>query len=197
MPPLRPSWRACQKHPTRRPGPPSPSGSSPTSSAAGPTSASPSCATAGDSATSTSSCPATASPRRSCACATRDQLTAGPSVSTWPAATGTARPSCRPLSAPRPAPLKKASMTPSSSTRAPKLAADRAFPRPKVRNTSAAAILIYWQFRTPNSREVRQANVLGIALALFVAAISTPVPVLMSWREWKGSLSWKYVRSTP
>jgi hypothetical protein len=60
----------------------------------------------------------------------------------------------------------------------------------------AAVILTYWQFTTPNSRDVRQANVLGIALALVVAAVSTPVPVLMSWREWKGNLSWKYVRST-
>jgi hypothetical protein len=34
--PPPPSWTACQKHPTRRPGPPSPSGSSPTSPAAGP-----------------------------------------------------------------------------------------------------------------------------------------------------------------
>ena len=31
-------------------------------------------------------CPATASPPRSCGCATRDQPTAGPSGSTWPAA---------------------------------------------------------------------------------------------------------------
>jgi len=61
----------------------------------------------------------------------------------------------------------------------------------------AAVILTYWQFRTPNSGAARQANVLGIALALLVAAVSTPVPVFMSWREWKGSLSWKYVRSAP
>lgn len=60
----------------------------------------------------------------------------------------------------------------------------------------AATILIYWQFMTPNSKGVRQANVLGISLALFVAAVSTPVPLFMSWREWKGNLSWKYVRST-
>jgi len=61
----------------------------------------------------------------------------------------------------------------------------------------AAIILTYWQFATPHSKDVRQANVLGIALALVVAAVSTPAPVFMSWREWKGSLSWKYVRSTP
>jgi len=34
--PPPPSWTACQKHPTSRPGPPSPGGSSPTSGAAGP-----------------------------------------------------------------------------------------------------------------------------------------------------------------
>jgi hypothetical protein len=61
----------------------------------------------------------------------------------------------------------------------------------------AAVILAYWQFMTPSTKEARQANVLGIALALLVAAVSTPVPVFMSWREWKGSLSWKYVRSAP
>jgi hypothetical protein len=61
----------------------------------------------------------------------------------------------------------------------------------------AAVVLAYWQFAIPNSKDVRQANVLGIALALLVAAVSTPVPVFMSWREWKSGLSWKYVRSAP
>jgi hypothetical protein len=102
-----PSWTACQKHPTSRPGPPSPGGSSPTSGAAGPASANPSSATADDSAASPPSCPATASLPRSCGCATRDQPTAGPSGSTWPAATGIPSPSCRLPSAPRPAPPKK------------------------------------------------------------------------------------------
>src|SRR5208282_1058183 len=94
----RPSWTACQKHPASRPGPPSPSGSSPTSRAAGPASASPSCATADGTATSLPSCPATANPRRSCACATRDQPTAGPSGSTWPAPATTPSPNCQPPS---------------------------------------------------------------------------------------------------
>jgi hypothetical protein len=52
----QPSWTACQKHPTSRPGPPSPGGSSPTSGAAGRASTSPSCATADDSATSPPCC---------------------------------------------------------------------------------------------------------------------------------------------
>jgi hypothetical protein len=62
---------------------------------------------------------------------------------------------------------------------------------------AAAVILTYWQFTIPDPRAAREANVLGIALALLVAAVSTPVPVLMHWREWKGSLCWKYVRSAP
>ncbi len=89
------------------------------------------------------SCPATANPRRSCACATRDQPAAGPSGSTWPAAASTQRPSCPPPSGPRPALPKKGPMTPSSSTRALNLAADSAHPAPedtakttKMRNTS-------------------------------------------------------------
>jgi len=45
-------WTVCPAHPARRPGPRSPGGSSPTSRAAGPTSASPSCATADGTATS-------------------------------------------------------------------------------------------------------------------------------------------------
>jgi hypothetical protein len=48
----RPSWTACPTHPTRRPGSPSPIGSSPASHAAGPGSASPPCAAADNSATS-------------------------------------------------------------------------------------------------------------------------------------------------
>jgi len=129
----QPSWTACQKHPASRPGPPSPGGLSPTSGAAGPASASPSCATADDSATSLPSCPATASPRRSCGCATRDQPTAGPSGSTWPAAASTPSPSCPPPSGPRPARPKKGSMTPSSSTRAPKPATYGPQPAPGPR----------------------------------------------------------------
>jgi hypothetical protein len=113
-----PSWTTCLAHPTRRPGPMSPGGSLPTSRAAGRASASRSCATADGSATSLPSCPATTTSRQSCACATRDQPTARPSGSTWPAAASTPNPSCRLPSAPRPAPPKKRSMTPSSSMRA-------------------------------------------------------------------------------
>src|SRR5712691_3090802 len=129
----QPSWTACQKHPVRRPGPPSPCGSSPTSRAAGPASASPSCATADDSATYLPACPATANPPRSCGCATRDQPTAGPSGSTWPAAASTPSPNCPPPSDPRPARPKKGSMTPSSSTRAPKPATNGPQPAPGPR----------------------------------------------------------------
>src|SRR5260370_218560 len=120
--PARPerAWTACPTPLPRGPGPPSPGGSSPTSRAAGPASASPSCATADDSATSLPSCPATANPPRSCGCATRDRPTAGPSGSTWPAAASTPSPNCQPPSGPRPAPQNKESMTPSSSTRVPK-----------------------------------------------------------------------------
>ena len=96
----QPSWTACPAHPTRRPEPPSPSGSPPTSDAAGPASASTSCVTAGNSATSPPSCPATASPPRSCVCATRDPPTAGPSGSTRPAPASTPNPSCPPPSGP-------------------------------------------------------------------------------------------------
>ena len=124
-----PSWTACRKHSTGRPGPPSPRGSSPTSRAAGPASASPSCAIAEGSATSLPPCPATANPRRSCACATRDQPTAGPSESTWPAPASTPSPNCPPPPGPRPPP-KKGSMTPSSSTRGPELATGGAQPAP-------------------------------------------------------------------
>ena len=93
--------------------------------------ASPSSATADDSATSPPSCPATASLPRSCGCATRDQPTAGPSGSTWPAATGIPSPSCRVPSAPRPAPPKKGSMTPSSFTQDPEPVADGPQPAPR------------------------------------------------------------------
>lgn len=61
----------------------------------------------------------------------------------------------------------------------------------------AAIILIGWQMATTHSKDSREANILGISLTLFVAAISTPIPTVMSWREWKKTLSWKYTRSKP
>jgi hypothetical protein len=60
-----------------------------------------------------------------------------------------------------------------------------------------ALMLTGWQMATVHTEEARQANILGIALALVIAAVSTPIPTLMSWRDWKKSLSWKYTRSAP
>lgn len=57
--------------------------------------------------------------------------------------------------------------------------------------------LILWQVFTPHSGPDREANLLGITLSLFVTAITTPIPIIINWREWKKELSWKYVRSGP
>lgn len=57
--------------------------------------------------------------------------------------------------------------------------------------------LIIWQIYTPHSASDREANLLGISLSLFVAAITAPLPTFITWREWKKELSWKYVRSGP
>lgn len=63
--------------------------------------------------------------------------------------------------------------------------------------TLAAIGLILWQVFTPHSGADREANVLGISLSLFLTAITTPIPIIINWREWKKELSWKYVRSGP
>jgi hypothetical protein len=78
----RPSWTACRRHPTRRPGTTSPPGLSLTSPPGGPASASPRSATAGNTATSPRNCPVTASRRRSCGCTGRVTPATGPSAST-------------------------------------------------------------------------------------------------------------------
>lgn len=63
--------------------------------------------------------------------------------------------------------------------------------------TLVAVGLIIWQLNTPHSGPDREANLLGISLSLFVSAITAPVPTLITWREWKKELTWKYVRSGP
>jgi len=55
-----------------------------------------------------------------------------------------------------------------------------------------AGTLIWWQIHVHQSTESRRANILAIGLALGVAAISTPVPIIMNWREWKRSPTWRY-----
>ncbi|MEU6877963.1 hypothetical protein [Streptomyces sp. NPDC046712] len=61
--------------------------------------------------------------------------------------------------------------------------------------TIVGVALIVWQFLTPHTASDREANLLGISLSLFVAAISIQIPPIINWREWKKELSWKYVRS--
>lgn len=58
-----------------------------------------------------------------------------------------------------------------------------------------ALVLVLWQRTAPQSHDTRQSNILGILLSLVVAAVSTPIPILVNWREWKRQLVWRYVRS--
>ncbi len=55
-----------------------------------------------------------------------------------------------------------------------------------------AGALTLWQVHTHQSSDSRRANILAIALALGVAAASTPVPIVINWREWKHSPAWRY-----
>lgn len=57
-----------------------------------------------------------------------------------------------------------------------------------------AIALVVWQLRMHQSADARTANILAIALALGVAAVSAPVPILINWRDWKKSLQWRYAR---
>ncbi|MFC8358791.1 hypothetical protein ACFUIY_02860 [Streptomyces griseorubiginosus] len=59
----------------------------------------------------------------------------------------------------------------------------------------AAAALILWQLQTQHDSNSQQANILGISLGLLLPAITTPIPVIVNWLEWKKQLTWKFVRS--
>lgn len=52
--------------------------------------------------------------------------------------------------------------------------------------------LTWWQIGVHQSADSRRANILAIGLSLGVAAISTPVPILINWREWKRNPMWRY-----
>ena len=58
----------------------------------------------------------------------------------------------------------------------------------------AAIALVVWQLRMRQPTDVRTTNILAIALALGVAAVSAPVPIFVNWRDWKKSLQWRYAR---
>jgi hypothetical protein len=55
-----------------------------------------------------------------------------------------------------------------------------------------AGILVWWQSRVHQSAESRLTNILTIGLSLGVAAISTPIPIVINWREWKRNPTWRY-----
>jgi len=56
------------------------------------------------------------------------------------------------------------------------------------------AFLVVWQLHTSEPSGARTANILAIALPIGVAVISTPAPILINWREWKKTFTWRYVR---
>lgn len=56
--------------------------------------------------------------------------------------------------------------------------------------------LIYWQFAVHQPSASRLANLLAIILPLSIAAIGTPIPVIMQWLDWRRNLVWRYVRSS-
>ena len=55
-----------------------------------------------------------------------------------------------------------------------------------------AGALTWWQIGVHQSADSRRANILAICLSLGVAAISTPLPILINWREWKHNPAWRY-----
>jgi hypothetical protein len=61
---------------------------------------------------------------------------------------------------------------------------------------AAAIILIAWQLHSQSDNNSQQANILGISLSLFIPVLTTPVPVIVNWLEWKKQLTWKFVRGT-
>lgn len=54
--------------------------------------------------------------------------------------------------------------------------------------------LVLWQLKKHQTTDARTANILTITLSLGVAALATPLPILISWREWKKSFTWRYIR---
>ena len=58
----------------------------------------------------------------------------------------------------------------------------------------ACAALVVWQLHLHQSRDTRVANILAIALATGVAAVSMPVPILINWRDRKKTSTWRYAR---
>jgi hypothetical protein len=58
------------------------------------------------------------------------------------------------------------------------------------------AYLIHWQAQVHQSSSSKLANMLTVIIPLAIAAVGTPVPVVIQWLEWKKSLVWRYVRSS-
>lgn len=55
-----------------------------------------------------------------------------------------------------------------------------------------AGMLVVWQDHVHQSADSKHANILAIGLSLGVAAISTLIPVVINWREWKRNPLWRY-----
>jgi len=58
---------------------------------------------------------------------------------------------------------------------------------------AAAIALVIWQLHTKQSADVRAANILAITVPLGVAAVASPIPILITWREWR-AFTWRYRR---
>jgi hypothetical protein len=54
--------------------------------------------------------------------------------------------------------------------------------------------LILWQLSRRQPADSRIANVITIAVSLGIAALSTPLPIVINWRDWKRTFAWRYVR---
>jgi hypothetical protein len=54
--------------------------------------------------------------------------------------------------------------------------------------------LIIWQLKRQQPADSRIANAITIAVSFGIAALSTPLPILINWRDWKKMFAWRYVR---